>query len=58
MRLHGKVLALAVVVLAGTTGSCAGSRALSAPPMLNEHAVRLDGKRRLLSWWAGDAPGA
>jgi hypothetical protein len=56
MRLHGKVLALAVVVLAGTTGSRPGSRALSAPPMLNEHAVRLDG--RLLSWWSGDAIGA
>jgi uncharacterized protein YbjQ (UPF0145 family) len=56
MRTFRKFLEVAVAMLASVTGSCPGSRQLSAPPTIAGHAVRLDEHHRLLSWWPGDAP--
>ncbi len=56
MHSYRKLLAPAVVLLAGATGSCPGSRALPASPTMGGHAIRLDPRHRLLSWRPGDAP--
>ncbi len=56
MRLHRGLLAAAIVVLAGATGSCPPSAASTKSSTIAGHPVRLDADHKLLSWWDGDAP--
>jgi hypothetical protein len=53
---HRGLLAFLVVTLASGMGSCPASVASTAPATIVGHQVRLDGRRRLLSWWMGDSP--
>jgi len=56
MRRYRGLLMVSVVALASATGSCPNSLLSTTPATIVGHPVRLDAKRKLLSWWAGDAP--
>ncbi len=56
MQMFRGILVAAVAGLASAVGSCPGSAVPTTPATIVGHPVRLDANRKLLSWWAGDAP--
>jgi len=45
-----------VLAMACAAGACAHPEAASSPPRIIGHPIRVDGDRRLLSWWGAGSP--